>query len=121
MAADDYSPEKAGVGGSTPSRGTVKSISYRRQNPKTCSKFVPKQNPGPAEVFLSDISIEAGSHSFTTFLKVPFAEQITRDSRAFKKTVLRFVRRELPPKQGRPDDPQLDAARLHGPRGRKDL
>ena len=45
-----------------------------------------------------------------SFLKLHYADQITRDARVFKKTVLRLVHRELPLKRGRPNDPRLIAA-----------
>jgi hypothetical protein len=67
-------------------------------------------NPGPARVCLSNASVEAAVCDFASFLKVHFPDNITADPRAFKKIVLRLVRRELPPKRGRPNDPQIDAA-----------
>jgi hypothetical protein len=106
----ERSPEKAGVGGSTPSRGTIKSTTYKPQNPKTCSNLFPKSNSGPVEVCLSHTSLEAAVYEFASFLKANFAENITADPRAFKKAVLRLVRRELPPRRGRTNDPRLDAA-----------
>jgi hypothetical protein len=69
-----------------------------------------KPNPGSAEVCLSRESVEVVACEFASFLKLQFADQIIRDPRIFKKTVLRLVRRELPPKRGRPNDPRLDAA-----------
>lgn len=48
--------------------------------------------------------------SFTEALKREFAEDITRDPRGFKKQVVTLIRRELPPKRGRPNDPRLDEA-----------
>ena len=43
-------------------------------------------------------------------LKSRFAEEIARDPSGFKKRVVRLIRRELPPRPGRPNDPRLDAA-----------
>ncbi len=43
-------------------------------------------------------------------LKREFADQISHDPAIFKKQVIRFIRRELPPKPGRPNDPRIDAA-----------
>ena len=106
----ERSPEKAGVGGSTPSRGTIKSTTYKPQNPKTCSNLYQNSNAGPAQVCLSNTSVEAAVHDFASFLKIHFSNNLTADPRAFKKIVLRLVRRELPPKRGRPNDPQIDAA-----------
>ena len=39
MDMADYSPEKAGVGGSTPSLATIKSITYELSNSQSCSKM----------------------------------------------------------------------------------
>ena len=108
----ERSPEKAGVGGSTPSRGTIKSTTYKTPEPKTCSNLFHNSNPGPAEVCLSHQSVEDSARGFASFLKVHFAQEIDRDPRTFKKIVLRLVRRGLPPRRGRPNDPRLDAAAL---------
>ena len=54
--------------------------------------------------------LDATVRAFALRLKHDFAPEITRDPRAFKKSVIRLVRRELPPKRGRPNDPRLDAA-----------
>ena len=43
----DYSPEKAGVGGSIPSLATMFSISYSQLKPKVCSILF--HNPGSSE------------------------------------------------------------------------
>jgi hypothetical protein len=42
----DRSPEKTGVGGSTPSRGTIFSIAYKYAQPRVCSILFQNQNPG---------------------------------------------------------------------------
>lgn len=47
---------------------------------------------------------------FALRLKNDFATEIARDARGFKKKVLHWVRQELPPRRGRPNDPRLDAA-----------
>jgi hypothetical protein len=39
-----------------------------------------------------------------------FAAEIAQDPKALKTSVLRLVRRGLPPKPGRPRDPRIDAA-----------
>ena len=106
----ERSPEKAGVGGSTPSRGTIISTTYKPQNPKTCSNLFQKSNSGPVEVCLSHTSAEAAAREFASFLRTHFAQEIARDAKAFKKCVLRWIRRELPPRRGRPNDPRIDAA-----------
>ncbi len=46
----ERSPEKAGVGGSTPSRGTLFSITYNELKPQIGSIGLPNQNPGSPEV-----------------------------------------------------------------------
>ena len=106
----ERSPEKAGVGGSTPSRGTIKSTTCKPPNPKTCSNLFQNSNPGPAEICLSNASGEAAVCDFASLLKFHYADNIAADPRAFKKIVLRLVRRELPPRRGRPNDPQIDSA-----------
>ena len=55
-------------------------------------------------------SLEAVARDFTAGLKRQFAEEITRRPRDFKKQVLWLIRRQLPPRRGRPNDPQIDAA-----------
>jgi hypothetical protein len=52
-------PEKAGVGGSTPSRGTIESTTYKSSEAKTCSNLFLNSNPGPAEVCLRLSSAKA--------------------------------------------------------------
>jgi hypothetical protein len=104
------SPEKAGVGGSTPSRGTIISATYKLQNPKTCSNLFQKANSGPVEVCLTSTSIEAAVCDFASFLKFHFADEFAADPRKFKKWVIRAVHTELPPRRGRPNDPRIDAA-----------
>lgn len=47
---------------------------------------------------------------FTDRLQKMFSPEITRNAVGFKKLVLRFVRRALPPRPGRRNDPQIDAA-----------
>jgi len=49
-------------------------------------------------------------HEFALQLKSHFSEAITRDPSGFKKQVVRLIRRELPPRRGRPNDPRIDAA-----------
>jgi len=67
-------------------------------------------NPGSAQVCLSRTSVDAAVCDFASFLKIHFSDNITADPRAFKKIVLHLIRRELPPRRGRPNDPQIDAA-----------
>ena len=106
----ERSPEKAGVGGSTPSRGTIESTIYKPSKAKTCSNLFQNSNPGPAQVCLSSTSVEAAAREFALFLKINFAQEVARDAKAFKKQVIRLIRRELPPRRGRPNDPRLDYA-----------
>jgi hypothetical protein len=106
----ERSPEKAGVGGSTPSRGTINSTTYKPQNPEACSNLFQNSNSGPVEVCLSSTSLEAAVYEFASFLKAHFVEKMTAEPRVVKKAVLRLVRQELPPWRGRPNDSRLDTA-----------
>jgi hypothetical protein len=54
--------------------------------------------------------LEGMTRDFAHRLRRNFAQEITQDAKEFKKRVLQFVRRELPPRRGRPNDPRLDAA-----------
>jgi hypothetical protein len=54
MTLGDYSPEKAGVGGSTPSRGTIRSATYKPPKSKNLFQFVPKIKSRPGPKFVSD-------------------------------------------------------------------
>jgi len=47
---------------------------------------------------------------FAEQLKREFAEELTRDPKALRAAVLRLVRRGLPLRRGRPNDPRIDAA-----------
>ena len=48
--------------------------------------------------------------AFARRLRRDFAQDISRDSRGFKKQVLRLIRRLLPPRRGRPINPKTEAA-----------
>jgi hypothetical protein len=54
--------------------------------------------------------LEADTRVFTARITREYASEIAGDPKAFKQTVLRFVRRQLPPRRGRPNDPRIDAA-----------
>lgn len=54
--------------------------------------------------------LEAATRDFTARLKRDFAKEIASNPRDFKDQVLRLVRRTLPPKRGRPNDPRIDTA-----------
>ena len=43
-------------------------------------------------------------------LRTEFPQDIARNLRDFKKQVIRRIRRELPPRRGRPASPQIEAA-----------
>ena len=60
----------------------------------------------------SDIvrSLEDATRNFSALLKRDFCHEIARNPRDFKKQVLRLMRRELPPRRGRPNSPQIEAA-----------
>jgi len=55
-------------------------------------------------------TLEQTIQHFGDRLRRDFAGEIARDPAAFKKRVVRLIRRELPPRPGRPNDPRLDAA-----------
>ena len=55
-------------------------------------------------------ALEQTLRKFAARLRRDFAGEIARDPAGFKKHVLKLIRRELPPKRGRPNDPRLDAA-----------
>ena len=54
--------------------------------------------------------LELLARDFAARLQRTFPQRIAQDPRAFKKAVLRCVRKELPPRRGRPNDPRIDAA-----------
>ena len=54
--------------------------------------------------------IEQTISEFVSELRSHFREQSERDPAGFKKQVVRLVRRHLPPRPGRPNDPRIDAA-----------
>ena len=54
--------------------------------------------------------LERFIHDFTARVRREFASEIARDPKAFKTSVLRLVRKQLPPRRGRPNDPRIDAA-----------
>jgi hypothetical protein len=54
--------------------------------------------------------LEAAALDFTARLKRDFLQDIACNPRDFKNQVLRLVRRTLPPRRGRPNDPCIDAA-----------
>jgi hypothetical protein len=55
-------------------------------------------------------SLEEAIRQFGNRLKRDFGGELARDPTIFKKQVVRLIRRELPPRPGRPNDPRLDAA-----------
>jgi len=55
-------------------------------------------------------TLESTIRDFADQLRRDFASEITRDPRDFKKRVLRLIRRELPPRRGRPASPEIEAA-----------
>src|SRR5258708_5068764 len=54
--------------------------------------------------------LEQTVRKFASRLRSDFAEEITRDPAGFRKQVIRLMRRELPPRPGRPNDPRVDVA-----------
>jgi hypothetical protein len=58
--------------------------------------------------------LEAFTGQFAEQIKREFAEELTRDPKALRAAVLRSVRRGLPLRRGRPNNPRIDAAvRMH--------
>lgn len=54
--------------------------------------------------------LEAFTGEFAQRVKRAFAEELARDPKALRTAVLRLVRRGLPLRRGRPNDPRIDAA-----------
>ena len=54
--------------------------------------------------------LEQTLRKFAARLRSDFADEIARDPAGFKKHVLKLIRRQLPPRPGRPNDPRIDAA-----------
>ena len=54
--------------------------------------------------------LEAMTRDFTDRLRREFAQEVTSNPKPFKTYLLRLVRRALPPRRGRPNDPRIDAA-----------
>ena len=109
MAMVAYSPEKAGVGGSTPSLATMFSITYKPSKSQTCSKTF-QLRVGVCLNSDSANRLEALTRDFTAHIRRDFAQEIASDPKTFKKSLLRLIGRQLPPRRGRPNDPQIDAA-----------
>ena len=62
------------------------------------------RKPTPAQ------HIEQTISEFVSELSSRFREQSERDPAGFKKQVVKLIRRHLPPRPGRPNDPRIDAA-----------
>ena len=69
-----------------------------------------RQPKGKRPSVPSALNVEQTISQFASRLRSRFHDQIARDAREFKKLVLRLIRRGLPPRPGRPNDPRLDAA-----------
>ena len=54
--------------------------------------------------------IEAFTGPIAEQIKLEFASEISRDPKAFKAALLQALRRALPLRRGRPNDPRVDAA-----------
>ncbi len=54
--------------------------------------------------------LEALTQNFAEQLRKNFAQEITCDPKALRTAVVRFLRRALPLRRGRPNDPRIDAA-----------
>ena len=55
-------------------------------------------------------TLESVTHQFARRLRQQFAREIALNPRDFKEQVIRLIRRELPPRRGRPTSPQIEAA-----------
>ena len=54
--------------------------------------------------------LEAIARDFATQVRKECQEELVRDPKALRAAVLRLVRREMPLRRGRPNDPKLDEA-----------
>lgn len=54
--------------------------------------------------------LETAARDFATRLKSDFSQELARNPRDFKKQLLRLIRRQLPPRRGRPTRPEIEAA-----------
>jgi hypothetical protein len=72
----------------------------------TTSQQIKGKRPSVA----SNRNLEETVIQFVTGVRSRFQDQIASDARGFKKLIIRLVRRQLPPRPGRPNDPQIDAA-----------
>ena len=54
--------------------------------------------------------LEANARAFIAQVRRDCGEELARDPKALRAAVLRLVRRELPLRRGRPNDPRIDAA-----------
>lgn len=81
----------------------------REQNP---AGFVPNLFPNSKPLVGAQdiVTLESETRKFAEQLRRQFADQVRHDPRAFKKRVLRLIRRQLPPGRGRPRDPKTEEA-----------
>ncbi len=70
----------------------------------------PKPNARRQDARARSKLLEALTADFAEQLQREFAHEITSDPKAFKTYLIRLLRRTLPPKRGRPNDPRIDAA-----------
>lgn len=68
---------------------------------KVASRPLPSESPKRLETLARD---------FAAQVRRDCADELERDSKALRADVLRLVRRELPLRRGRPNDPRIDAA-----------
>ena len=54
--------------------------------------------------------LEALAREFAAQVRMECQEELVRDPKALRTAVLELVRRELPLRRGRPNDPRIDAA-----------
>lgn len=74
-----------------------------------CERSEPKCTPKPAITPVGR-DVAADVRRIAARLKRDYADEIARDAARFKNHVLKLIRRELPPRPGRPNDPRIDQA-----------
>jgi hypothetical protein len=80
------------------------------QNPQTTAVDITAVHPVPhSQAHLAE-RLDAITRTFAEQVRTECAGELTRDPKALRAAVLQLVRRELPLRRGRPNDPRIDAA-----------